>query len=235
MNHIICVFDFNVGWQWKFVLCVIGGLILPTTGLAEGNRQNNPNKTHTSRSCAVPLSTRNASKSVQMKPTVFSQLQSGQLFKRGTRKRQTDCYISAKSAGKQFATKTVFLIDLRDGKAFQRYHIPGSLNMPAHTLKTKTFLKSRNLILVNEGHKYKMLETLCLNLREAGFSKVSILAGGLNQWQKQVAPLQSDLLAHLDEITPAQFFPVRDYEHCTLLFNKLLISVHTSLKIKNIY
>ncbi|RKZ82282.1 MAG: hypothetical protein DRR19_20955 [Candidatus Parabeggiatoa sp. nov. 1] len=216
MNPIISVFDSNRQRQWKFVLCVTSGLILSTTGNAEGNRQNNSYSTDTPRSCAVPLSSRKASKPVQMKPTVFSQLQtSGQLFKRGTRKRQTDCYISAQAAGKQFAAKTAFLIDLRARQAFQRYRIPGSLNMPAHTLKTKTFLKSRNLILVNEGHNHKTLETLCLNLREAGFSNVSVLHGGLNQWRKQVAPLQGDLLAqrNLDEITPAQFFQVRDYAH----------------------
>jgi len=194
-------------------VCVVGAL--STTGKAE---EVNTRPNHASSipgSCAAPLSTRKAKKPLPVKQTLFTQLQKEALFKRGARKRQTDCYISSESASEHFSSKTAFLIDLRDAQAFQAYRISGSLNIPAHTLKTKNFLKSRQLILVNEGYNDNRLEMLCLNLREAGFSKVSIMAGGLNQWQKHIAPLQGDLLAqrNLNQITPAQFFQVRDYEH----------------------
>jgi len=105
------------------------------------------------------------------------------------------------------------LIDIRESQAFQRYHIPGSLNIPRHTLKTKTFLKSKHLILLNEGHS--TLETLCLTLQQAGFQKISRLQGGLNQWLKQIGPLPGSLIAqhNNNQITPAQFFKERNYQH----------------------
>ncbi len=193
-------------------VCVASGL--STTGNAEVNtRQTDSN--NAPRRCAAPLSTRKAKKPVPVKQTVFSQLQKGQLFKRGTQKRKTNCYISPKSARKEFAAKTAFLIDLRDSKAFQRYRISGSLNISVHTLKTKSFLKSKHLILFNEGHSYLRLEKLCTTLPEAGFRNVSLLEGGLNQWQKQIGVLQGELLAQraLNKITPTGFWKERDYEH----------------------
>ncbi len=201
-------------WQWIFGFAL--GLVLSTAVYAETNPNNYPYSTDTPRSCAVPSATRRAQKPVPMKPTVFSRLQQGgQLFKRGTQQRQTACYISAQTAHQQLADKTAFFIDLRDRQAFQHYRIPGSLNMAAHTLKTKMFLKAKPLILFNEGHSYQVLEKLCVNLREAGFSQVAILEGGLNQWQKPVGNLQGNLLAlrYLDNMTAAQFWQERDYEY----------------------
>jgi len=203
--------------QRQWIFCIAIGLVLSTTVYAETNvKPNYPYSTGTPRSCAVPSATRRTQKPLPMKPTVFSQLQkAGQFFKRGSQKRQSACYISAQIAQQQLVDKAAFFIDLRDRQAFQRYRIPGSLNMAAHTLKTKAFLKSKPLILFNEGHSYQTLEKLCVNLRETGFSQVAILEGGLNQWQKQIGNLQGNLLAvrHLDNMTAAQFWQERDYEH----------------------
>ncbi len=130
------------------------------------------------------------------------------LFQRGTKKRQTAYYISPKAANQLVTNRAAFLIDVRDKKAFQNFNIPGSLNIPPHLLKTKTFLKSKHLILVNEGHSYKKLEKMASTLTD--FKKVSILDGGLIQWSKQIG---SGNQRHLNKITPAQFFVERDYEH----------------------
>ncbi|HEC85033.1 MAG: hypothetical protein DRR08_11505 [Candidatus Parabeggiatoa sp. nov. 2] len=212
MNDMRCFYN---QWQRQWIFCIAVGVVLSTTVYAETNvKPNYPSSTDIPRSCAVPSATRRAQKPVPMKPTVFSQL-GGQLFKRGTQKRQSACYISAKTAQQQLVDKSAFFIDLRDRQAFQRYRIPGSLNLAAHTLKTKAFLKSKPLILFNEGHSYQTLEKLCVNLREAGFSQVAILEGGLNQWRKQIGNLQGNLLAvrYLDNMTAAQFWQERDYEH----------------------
>lgn len=149
----------------------------------------------------------------QKKTTLFSQiLHNESLFKPGTQKRQINNYILPKAAKQLVAKKAAFLIDLRSPKDFQRLHIPGVLNIPAHSLKTKTFLKTKHLILFNEGHSYQALETLYLSLRKVGFNKLSILEGGLNLWHKEIGELVGDL-RNLDKITPAQFFPERNYEH----------------------
>jgi len=142
------------------------------------------------------------------------------LFEPGTRKRQTTYNISPKTANKLLADKTALLIDVRDWQAFQRYRIPGSLNIPPHTLKTKTFLKSKHLILLNEGHSYHQLEKLVLTLKSAGFRQLSILEGGLNQWLKHKGPLLGDLLApsEIQKMIPAQFWPERNYQHWLVIY-----------------
>ena len=52
--------------------------------------------------------------------------------------------------------------------AFTEAHIPGSINMPLYAVKTKTFLKSVPVVLVNEGFRYAELESECRRLAERG-------------------------------------------------------------------
>ena len=145
--------------------------------------------------------------------TIFSQLlQSKLLFKPGTIKRQVHNYISPKDAQQLVNQRAAFLIDLRSSKDFQRFHIPNSINIPAPTLKTKNIFKNKHIIIFNEGHSYLALESLYFSLKKIGFKKISILEGGLNQWNKQIGNLIGDL-RNLNQITPAQFFLERNYQH----------------------
>ncbi len=102
---------------------------------------------------------------------------------------------------------TLVLIDVRDGPDFQRLRIPGSLNMPPFTIKSKIFLKVKHLVLLNEGHSYRRIGGFCHELREAGFSRVSILKGGLNAWRQKVGRLEGDALTErrLNRMTPVEF------------------------------
>jgi len=192
------------------------GLFWAITTQADVNiEQNTEQSVQTARYCGTSTSNQSTRKTAVAKSTVFSQLQKEPLFKPGLQKKQqTACSaLSSQSANQLRADRSAFLIDIRDNQAFQRYHIPGSLNIPVHTLKTKTFLKSKHLILLNEGHS--TLETLCIALQQAGFRQISILQGGLNQWLKQIGPLPGNLIAqhNNNQITPAQFFKERDYPH----------------------
>jgi rhodanese-related sulfurtransferase len=98
------------------------------------------------------------------------------------------------------------LVDVRDTREFSTFRIPGSLNIPLFALKTKTFLKSKLLVLINEGHSYKKLMDECAVLSEAGFT-ISILDGGLYQWKRKGGPLEGDVFAQrgLDKISPRIF------------------------------
>jgi rhodanese-related sulfurtransferase len=78
--------------------------------------------------------------------------------------------------------KNVLVIDVRKPEDFEKIRIPSSMNMPLFSVKTKLFLKSKQLILVNEGYNYSQLEPECIGLRKAGF-KVNILHGGLYYWE----------------------------------------------------
>lgn len=106
------------------------------------------------------------------------------------------------------------LIDVRNPNEFEKFRIPGSVNIPLFALKTKTFLKSKPLVLINEGHRYKQLREECAILSETGFT-ISILDGGLYQWRRKGGPLEGDVFAQreLNEISPQTFFAGKGYEN----------------------
>jgi rhodanese-related sulfurtransferase len=123
-----------------------------------------------------------------------------------------DCFskfgVSAKTVlRKLHEKKELILIDVRDGKEFERFRIPGSLNISLFAIKTKTFLKGRSLVLMNEGHGHKQLEGECEVLAKSGFT-VSILNGGLYQWKQKGGPLEGDVFARreLNKISPQTLF-----------------------------
>jgi rhodanese-related sulfurtransferase len=75
-------------------------------------------------------------------------------------------------------------VDVRRPDQFERFHIPGSINVAAHFIKTKAYLRTMNLILVNQGDALGPLLRERSRLAEDGF-EVSILAGGLAAWAQQ--------------------------------------------------
>jgi rhodanese-related sulfurtransferase len=110
------------------------------------------------------------------------------------------------------------LVDVRSNQDFERLHIPGAVNIPLHAVKTKTYLKSAPLVLVNEGFRYAALEDECRRLVKRGF-KVSILDGGLPAWKRKGGRLVGDLFAleAMKTVTPRVFFREKDYENTLII------------------
>ncbi len=133
-------------------------------------------------------------------------------FERRTRDRS--CHVSVMSVQKELQTGRVALVDVRHPDAFNRYNIPASLNIPLYAVKTKTFLKDKHVILMNEGASVAVLEQTCSDLRRAGFSKVSVMEGGLHAWAGQGGPVTGDILAIdlLKWMTPQDLFAERQYD-----------------------
>jgi rhodanese-related sulfurtransferase len=111
------------------------------------------------------------------------------------------------------------LIDVRGRTEFDKFRIPGSVNIPLFALKTKTFLKSKPVVLVNEGHQYKQLMDECALLSHAGFT-VSILDGGLYQWRRKGGSLEGDVFAQreLNEISLQTYFAGRNSENWMVVY-----------------
>jgi rhodanese-related sulfurtransferase len=109
-------------------------------------------------------------------------------------------------------------VDVRSRQDFERLHIPGSINIPLYAVKTKTYLRSAPVVIVNEGLRYAELENECRRLAERGF-KVSILDGGLPAWKRKVGQLVGDLFALEDmkTVSPQVFFRAKDYENRLVL------------------
>ncbi|MFH0787575.1 MAG: rhodanese-like domain-containing protein [Pseudomonadota bacterium] len=115
---------------------------------------------------------------------------------------------------KHKAKEDILLVDVRNSQEFKKFHIPGSLNIPLFALKTKAPLKSKPLVLINEGRSYKDLIAEGATLSQAGFT-VSILDGGLRQWQQKKGPIEGDLLAarQIRLISPQELSAGMKYEN----------------------
>lgn len=75
------------------------------------------------------------------------------------------------------------LVDVRSPSRYQKSHLPGSINMPGHSVKTKDYLKTQPLLLVGRGHYDHQLFDSCLSLLSSGFKDVSVLEGGVQRWR----------------------------------------------------
>jgi rhodanese-related sulfurtransferase len=115
--------------------------------------------------------------------------------------------------------ENIILIDVRNRDAFEKFWIPGSINMPLHSIKTKIFLRSKPSILVNEGFVYSELQRECERLLKDGFS-LSILWGGLNSWRQSGGILEGDKFAQktLNKISAQDFFLEKEYEDLMVFY-----------------
>lgn len=137
----------------------------------------------------------------------------------GVKKRSPSCFIAVDAAMKEVAHRRALLIDVRDAAAFEQFRIPGSLNLPLHAVKTKPFLKTNALVLVDEGQSPSELQAACLNLKKSGFTKVAVLKGGLKAWRDHDGRLEGQALEQdkLNTISPAQLFKEAAYDDWLIL------------------
>ena len=106
----------------------------------------------------------------------------------------------------------LFLVDVREERQFAQVRISGSLNIPLFAVKTKAFLKTKPVVLIDEGYRPHHLEETCEQLTQAGF-EAQFLFGGLNAWRTRSAnfnlpPLQGDVFAQnvLNRMPPQASF-----------------------------
>jgi rhodanese-related sulfurtransferase len=106
----------------------------------------------------------------------------------------------------------ILFVDVRDRGAFDRFRIPGSIHIPLYALKTKPFLKDKLLVLVSEGYPNFALEQTCEGVKVAGFTKTSILSGGLRSWIQKKGPIEGDAFARneLSRVPPKHFYAHKD-------------------------
>lgn len=110
--------------------------------------------------------------------------------------------------------KKMMLVDVRPAADFRKYHIPGSLNIALHAVRTKAFLKSKPVVLVNEGYVVGPLARTCRTINARGF-KAAILDGGLCAWKRRGGALTGDHFAQrgMQLISPQQFHQEHAFDH----------------------
>lgn len=134
-------------------------------------------------------------------------------------KRNPALAISAESVLKRLEKREeITLVDVRRREEYEKFHIPGSIHIPLFAVKTKAFLKTKPLVLINEGHSYSQLERECELLRRSGFT-AWVLSGGLNYWRVAGAPLTGDLFARqeLNRMEPRDFYREKDYANWLII------------------
>ncbi|MGD9161468.1 MAG: rhodanese-like domain-containing protein [Desulfobacteraceae bacterium] len=101
-------------------------------------------------------------------------------------------FISAKSIlNDPENNRNILFIDVRDKNEFEEYHIPDSLNIPLYTIKTKRFLRDKNIVLINNGFNLSHLKETGEELITEGYS-VKILHGGILSWKKAGGQVTGD-------------------------------------------
>ncbi len=98
-------------------------------------------------------------------------------------KRNRHLYISVEEALKAYQKGKLTIVDVRPPEEYSQFRIPNSINLALHQLTHKTFLKSKALLLVNDGKSYQQLESVAETLENKGFHKVSLIDGGLIAWR----------------------------------------------------
>lgn len=71
------------------------------------------------------------------------------------------------------------LVDVSDSSQAADFGLNDVIGVPMHELKTKAFLRGRNLVLLDQAFRYYELIEECRLLKTLGFSKISVLAGGI--------------------------------------------------------
>jgi len=133
--------------------------------------------------------------------------------------------IRASQAFKLLESSKATFIDIRQPADYDSVHIPGAINIPLYAIKTKPFLRSDPIILINNGTRRRYYESECALLRQKGFDAY-ILEGGLNLWLHWGYPLVGDYFAQqtLQYINPVDLFVDRHFK------NWLIIDVSSSYK-----
>ena len=137
------------------------------------------------------------------------------LFAEQLRKQNGSYVISVESVRHKLKEKQdILLVDVRNKEEFEAFSIPGSVNIPLFAIKTKSFLKPKFLVLLNEGYNYDELEQACEDLRESGFT-VWVLHGGLYYWKEKGGRLKGNpfMQKELNKMPPSVFFV-----YCTACF-----------------
>jgi len=108
-------------------------------------------------------------------------------------------------------SRSPLFVDTRRANVYAEAHIPGSLSIPLHAVKTKGFLRGRRLVLVDGGWGDRRTEDACRGLLQRGFRSVAILFGGLNAWSRSGGRLAGRLIspARLARISPLEFAAAR--------------------------
>lgn len=123
------------------------------------------------------------------------------------------CMAPASAVQASVAGGTLTVVDARLESEFQRFHIPGALNVQPDSLLHRAALRAKPLLLVGDGKNARELYAACARLRQAGFASVRVLAGGMTGWVNEGLPVRgrAPLANELAALDAAQLWAEGQY------------------------
>ncbi len=97
--------------------------------------------------------------------------------------RRPQCLAGVRQAAAWQRRGGLRLIDLRPAGEARREPVPGAVRLAPHALAQRGSWRDDRLLLLGSGYDYRTLDALCEDLREAGFRRVRVLAGGAPAWR----------------------------------------------------
>lgn len=114
--------------------------------------------------------------------------------------------------------KRIFLVDIRHEAEFNKFKIPGSINIPLAFIKTKPFLKQKPIVIVHKGFGYEEMIKETRTLKENGFD-IKILEGGLLAWKHKGGDIVGDPFSQkeINRMPASAFFMEKDHEEWVII------------------
>lgn len=118
--------------------------------------------------------------------------------------RNYDCFDSIENLDLSYSV----IVDIRNPSEYKQARIPGSVNLPYSSILSVRALKSRNVVIVNNGFEKTKPAQLCAFAKAEDFPGIRVLLGGLSSWVSTGRPLTGTLGSRTDiyNIEPDLFF-----------------------------
>lgn len=95
------------------------------------------------------------------------------------------CALPASEASRLLERPDAVLVDTRGEAAFEQFHRPGALRMGPESLRHKTYLRNKQILLMGDGKAERELYAACAMLKQQGFRDVRVLQGGMPTYVSQ--------------------------------------------------
>jgi rhodanese-related sulfurtransferase len=118
------------------------------------------------------------------------------------------CSRSIPDVAKSLKDPDTVVIDTRVSTQYVNSHMDGAINLPLDAIKTKAFLRNKEIILVGSGKSEEELYTACAELKANGFRKAAVLRGGMPFWLGSGHPSEAQMEVDIPsvELTAAELW-----------------------------
>lgn len=126
----------------------------------------------------------------------------------------------------------IVVVDTRRSAEYQEFHIDGALNIDTSGIRSKGFLKNKNIVLIGNGKAERELFAACAELKSQGFKQVKVLRGGMPLWLFSGGSAVGRIpeIAQLSNLDSAEFLIESEFNSNIVLLHAPQPSLRTVLR-----